>query len=284
MNPGSIRLDGMITFWSAASFYSRSQLKTSLAALGLEPFAPHQSTYDANLRYSLARVFNTGEDLIRSNKGGFCVLREVRGEREQSNDYVSRYTFWLDGPEHNKLMMRPVDQGVGEQVARVFNEFCGLVTHHAVTKMLTALLARLGGVPLRPTGAVYWLPAQAESDWQAISQAVESAAAHGHMAVYLIRHQFDQDSVRAVRDALISEAEAEAERIEREVMSEELGARALETRKASANQVIDKLTDYERLLDTTLQGVKSRLETVLGLASVAALRAAAAQYEEVPSE
>lgn len=274
------RLDGVVTFWSAGSFYHRQVLDEGLTALGLGDLVPNHSTNDANLRYSLNRIFDNTSFMIRPNKGGFNIIEEKKGEKDEPNQFVHRFTFWLDGPEHNQLMMSPLDRGKGMEVTEKYGEFCTYVTQHAVTRSLVAVIGKLQGIPLRPTGGVYWLPADAIPLWEQVGQVVEKAPAYGGANIYQIKHAFDEQAVRAVRDALVEDATAQAARIEKEIMDETLGAKALENRRAEANDIITKLTYYERMLSTTVDQIKDRLDCVQNMAALAALREAAARTGE----
>lgn len=278
IDSSSMRLDGVITFWTKGSFYDFQKLKDGYEALSLGDLAPALSTADANLQYALRKVYDNTGLLVRSSDGGFNIVKEERGEKGTPNRYEVKHAFWLDGVKHNELMMSPPDYDKAKVVAERFNEFCSLVPLGAVTRSLVAVVDKLKGIPLSPTGGFYWLPAAAVDTWSQLGRVIEGASAYGQAVVYLVRHSFDHDAVRAVRDALVADAEAEAKRIEKEVMEDDLGEKALNNRKDQANEIMDKLSLYESILGETLEGIKGHLGSVGEMAAVAAVRAAAAQY------
>lgn len=125
---------------------------------------------------------------------------------------------------------------------------------------------------------MYWIPGHKLDDWTAVARAVEAAADGRPSAVYLLRHRLDADAVRAVRDAVVAEVSAEAQRIRDEVQTGELGGRALETRKAEAAGLRDKVLLYEDLLAVGLAGLHAAVDAAdQATATAALLLGAAAQ-------
>jgi hypothetical protein len=140
----------------------------------------------------------------------------------------------------------------------------------------------LGGTRLRPSGAVYWVPGTKLDDWARVGRAVEAAADGGASAVYLLRHRLDADAVRAVRDAVVTEVQAEAERIQAEVAAGHLGGRALETRQGQAADLRAKVLLYEDLLNVGLAGLHRAVDAADQAAATAALLLSAQSAEPVP--
>jgi hypothetical protein len=148
---------------------------------------------------------------------------------------------------------------------------------------LSAALVRvvdtLGGTRLRPSGAVYWVPGPKLDEWARVGRAVEAAADGGASAVYLLRHRFDADAVRAVRDAVVCEVQSEAERIQAGVAAGQLGGRALETRQELATALREKVLLYEDLLSIGLAGLHRAVDAADQAAATAALLLSAQSSE-----
>ena len=89
--------------------------------------------------------------------------------------------------------------------------------------------------------------------------------------MYVLRHRLDADAVRAVRDAVVAEVQAEADRIRDEVAAGDLGGRALETRKKQAAELRDKVLLYEDLLSVGLPGLHTAVDQADQAAATAAL-------------
>jgi hypothetical protein len=98
--------------------------------------------------------------------------------------------------------------------------------------------------------------------------------------VYVLRHRMDADAVRAVRDAVVAEVQAEATRIHDEVMTGELGGRGLQTRRARAGQLREKISLYEHLLDVGLEGLRAAVDQADQAVAAAVLLASAQAPEE----
>jgi hypothetical protein len=90
----------------------------------------------------------------------------------------------------------------------------------------------------------------------------------------------DADAVRAVRDAVVAEVQAEASRIHDEVLSGELGGRALDTRRSRARELQEKISLYEHLLDVGLEGLHAAVDRADQAAAAAVLLASAQGPEE----
>ena len=122
-----------------------------------------------------------------------------------------------------------------------------------------------------PSGAIYWLPGHRLDEWARIALAVENAADGALSAVYVLRHRLDHDAVRAVRDAVVAEVQAEATRIRDDVLAGELGGRALETRQQQAADLRSKVLLYEELLNVGLKGLHRAIDEADQAAATAAI-------------
>jgi hypothetical protein len=167
-----------------------------------------------------------------------------------------------------------------QAIVDAFNAHLGMLRTAQVSAALVEVLDRLGGTRLRPTGAIYWLPEHRLKDWQAVAKAVEGAGVGRPSAVYILRHQLDEDAIRAVRDAIVAEVSGEALRIDQEVSSGELGERALDHRKAQAEELRKKIQQYEDILGIGLQSLHKAVDQAEQAACKAAILAATVGLQE----
>jgi hypothetical protein len=130
------------------------------------------------------------------------------------------------------------------KVLESYRRQLGLLHATQISAALVKLVESLGGTRLRPSGAVYWLPGDLLDGWQKAAGVFEQAGRGRPSADYLLRHKMDADAVRAVRDAVVAEVQAEAMRIHDEIMTGELGGRALEHRQAQAAELRGKVLLY----------------------------------------
>ena len=122
---------------------------------------------------------------------------------------------------------------------------------------------------------MYWVPGPKLDEWARAAAAVEQAADGRPSAVYVLRHRLDADAVRAVRDAVVAEVQAEATRIRAEVESGELGGRALETRRRQVVELRHKVNLYEDILSVALTGLHDAVDEADQAAATAALLSSA---------
>jgi hypothetical protein len=244
----SMEIGGAVVFWTAAEFTHRPRLQTGFDALGLGSFVPDPRPDSAVLRQALEDVFGNPRTLIRplADRDGFAVVREDRGKLD--NQYSMLLSARMAGSSP------VIEPGVAQanDVQRAFDQHRGRLIASQLSACLVKVVESLGGTRLRPTGAVYWVPGHRIESWCEVARAVESAHDGKPSAVYLLRHRFDAESVRAVRDAVVAEVHNEAARIQEDVLQGDLGGRALETRKKLAQTLRDKVLLYEDLLNVGL--------------------------------
>lgn len=277
MTSNSLKVGGVVTFWSLCEGTSLKALAAGFDALGMAKYVPEPPTDRACLRAALEAAFP--RHLIRplARRDGFTVVHERRGESRNEYDHHVTYTLGADGA--------PVPGGDDADQAAVFEAFFaakGRLDSAAVTGALTAVLAGMSGARLRPRGGIYWLSEGSVSRWSQVAGVVEGAAVTGTNAVYQIRHQMDADAVRAVRDAVIGEIETDLAKLDQEIMSGELGSRALGNRELLCSEMRDKVRLYESLLSTGLASLHEALDKAeLSMAQAAMLAAATAVSEGV---
>jgi hypothetical protein len=262
-------IGGAVTFWSLAAWTDRRRLADALTPLGLEAHVPEPRPAPAALKDALEHTFAGPRVLVRplSGRDGFAVVREERGPagNRYATDLVARVAG--DPPE---LSFDPWDRR-SDAVASAFHAQRGRVPAGQLAAALVAVVASLGGTRLRPNGAVYWVPGNRLDEWSRAARAVESAADGRPSAVYVLRHRLDADAVRAVRDAVVAEVLAEAERVRDEVAAGDLGGRALESRRRQASELRSKVLLYEELLSVGLGGLHRAVDAADQAAATAAL-------------
>jgi hypothetical protein len=244
-----LRVDGAVTFWSLGSSSSLDLLRQGFAAVGpvFEKLAPKERTKTSVLHDALSVVFPKALLRPLEKRDGFAVLQEVRFR----DDVQTTCTHAVAVDEQTGAIdfRRGYDFALYQRVAHEYQAQSLLVKPQQVAISLVACINELAGVSLRPSGGFYWMPDSALPLWNQIVDVVQRA---GKNSVYQITHSFDSDSIRAVRDAILAEAEKEAADILTDVESGKLGERALKTRAADAENLQRKVEEYERLLGEAL--------------------------------
>jgi hypothetical protein len=297
MHESTLSIGGGIIFWSLAEWSSRETLHNALTPLGLGGSTPRPRQASACLREALSEVFSGPRLLIRplSKRDGFVVVKEERGESSNSYSQELLARIQSNGHAHDGNGQANPDNGQSNatvnidfqpqhancsEVLNAFQRQMGLLHREQVSGCLVNLIAGMGGTCLRPTGALYWLPGHKLEEWLPIARAVEQAAFRGKSSVYLLRHPMDAEAVRAIQDAIIAEVQSDAARIHDEVMSGELGERALETRRQQVKELCQKVNLYEDLLNTGLGQLHQVVDKADQAAAAALLLASAVPAEQ----
>jgi len=274
MVESTVRIGGAICFWTCGELTVLQRLKDGLEDLGLGKFAPEPRTAPAALKDALESLYTLPTQLVRplKSKDGFTVVEEGRGV--DVNSYATVATAKID--KSRQISLTPYDYAKAQELAGRFNEQLGLLRPSQVTAALVAILDSLGATRLRPSGAVYWLPAHRLDDWRAVCGVVEGAGKDKPNNVYVLQNVFDDEAVRAVRDAITAEVMTTAARLNAEIRSGDLGERALENRRAEAEELRRKINLYEDLLSLGLEQLHLAVDHAESAAAVAALQLAVA--------
>jgi hypothetical protein len=270
MVEGNLDIGGAVVFWSLADGTDRWQLRSGFAPLGLESFVPDPRPASAVLKEALEEVLGGPRVLVRplAARDGFAVVTEDRGRA--GNSYHTGLVARVSAGDPPELSFDPVDERAARVIGK-YREHEGKVPAAQLSAALVKVVESLGGTRLRPTGAVYWVPGHKLDEWAAVAHAVERAATGRPSAVYVIKHKLDADAVRAVRDAVVGEVRADADRIVAEVSGGDLGGRALDTRRKEAAALRDKVLLYEDLLNVGLAGLHRAIDAADQAAATAAL-------------
>lgn len=265
----NLDVGGAVAFWSLAEWSDRYRLKSGFELLNLDAFTPEPRQPSAALREALEHVLGEPRVLVRplASKDGFAVVREERGlsGNRYATEFVARVTGDLPTPTFDPWDNR------ANLVEEAYRTQVGRVSAAQLSASLVKIVESLGGTRLRPSGAVYWIPGPRLDEWTDVAKAIEAAADGRASAVYVLRHRLDGDAIRAVRDAIVNEVQLEAFRIRDEVLTGELGGRALETRKKEAGELRSKVLLYEELLNVGLQGLHTAVDEADQAAATAAL-------------
>lgn len=268
----TMRHDGAMVYWGLPQFTDRILLDRNLKALGFDLGIEQRSGTSVLQDAILAAHPGTGlivRPLARKVKG-FSVSQEERGLRENKTDFSCSY--WLEGTNE-----RITSHGNDALPFTVTDHFKGLrdtLRSQQVTLFLQAILRQLNAVRLSPkhTTGIYWVPESVLDRWKNVGHAVAGASFEG-ASFYAMGHSYDADGIRAIKDGLIREAEAEADAIGADVMGGKLKVEALNNRVLAAKAMREKVQVYEGLLNETLDGLKAKLDQAEGDAAMAAMLA-----------
>lgn len=287
---------GEIVFWSVGD--------TDLGRLehdfpySIRDYLPKAPTPAAALKSALGSIYADKRCLIRPLEvdGAYAVVEEYATETGVT--YKTRLTAIASG---DPATVRVEGGGgysfEGSDIRDAFLAERAKLPGIAVSKALVKIVVEaFGGVPLRDSGGVYWLPSSASERFARLAFAVEAAGilrdgkapaaalgALGHTPkinpnkVYSVFTPADENTCRAVVDALTAEVSVEVARTGEEVTATgdaALGNRALMTRQSACVDLADKVARYEKIFGVALGDLVSSITTVKAAAMAAALAGA----------
>lgn len=253
---------GFLAFWSLAEFSDRETVLQGFGAADLAAFVPEPLPPVTVLRDALAAVAAGPRTLVRplARRTGWAVVREDRGE--SGNDYT--HLARAEVSEGGRVVLVPGtgwDPPMTDKVLTAYEMQTGKVPAARLSAALVDVVRSLGGVRLRPHGGLYFLAGDRLARWREAADVVEQAG-DGRSRCYVMQQELTVDTVRAVRDAVTAEVEAEAARLSADILSGELGEKALAARTREAAALKRKVGEFERILGVGLAALTATLDRV----------------------
>lgn len=272
MSTVDLQVSGAAVFWNLSAETDRSTLERELDALGLKEFLPEERTAPAALKSALSRVVGGSGVLIRpladSEVNGFVAVKEVKGDTV--NSYETICTARLGTDDQGKQVVVVQGEAVSEgQKLRLQGEFAyqkSVLTQAQVAKALVGIIETpavdggLEGTALRPSGGFYWVPEKFLDRWQQVVGAFERSAVKVSV-LYTLRVIYDNQSVSAVKDAIINEVRSRAKEIEEYAAKDGLGERAYRNRAEAADKLHARVASYEAMLRESLDELHALADT-----------------------
>jgi hypothetical protein len=170
-------------------------------------------------------------------------------------------------------VMTAADDERVEELLKAYDHFLDALTPDDVSAWLIENAQRLGAVTMRDGGGLYYLPPGAMQEWRAIVDVLDRVSSGRHVVSMIPTVRMTRDGAKAILASLTIELEVEVERLRAELISGDLGVRALENRAALTATMLGKVEQYEALLATPMAGVRdmvNNLSTDLVAAKLAA--------------
>lgn len=256
-------ISGGVVFWTLGGGTDFDKLLNSWSVLGHEKHAPDRvSTADA-VKAALVDLYGGRENLVRpaKRKGGYCVVRETAGMMAE-NDYDERVVVQVMSgaqKEAYHLHIRGPD-AEPERIRRAVNDQLDILPSSKVTQGLVAVVRSLGGVPMRETGGIYWIPEYNLAEWEGVARATEQSGPGNQ--VYVARTVLDEEGKRAVLAAIRSDIVTQVEKIKEEIETGGMTSeRALKHRRSVVESLEARVSEYESALDVALTDIRTALAT-----------------------
>ncbi len=252
---------GAFVCWTLAAWTDHKILTDQLSAIGLGGYVPKPPSPQVALHEALKEICASSDRLVRplSEAAAYCVVKEKKVGRR--NEYETERTARIDPDVKDRvsLLFNPYDD-VAKEVHKTFDAMQGRVASSALSTSLVAIVKRLHGTAIRPTGGIYWVPNP--ELFEPIAKAVEASGLTGHHIVYIVGLHVNAQAVRLVKHAIEAEILAESQRLHEEISQADLGKKALENRCDYLSEMEKKVIEYEAILGESLTHLKDSLKTV----------------------
>ena len=256
---------GRITFWDLSGDVDLNAL---VAALGDAVKAPENPTPKVSLHRAVDECARRHDLEVRHRGTG---MWDIVGEPvEDSRQLV--YPI-----ETSARLMTEAD-GIGEEVgvsavgqysSEVFADYSkarGVLATTDIGNWLCDTLTKLGGVPLRDRGGVYFVPQDRVASWERVTTALQTCSLH---RVHRVPAMRSQDAVEAILAAVTADTKKACDTIVGEIGDGSIGKRALETREEKTAELLERLDRYEGLLGTRLDELRAAIEKTRGAVAMA---------------
>ena len=267
-NVTPLGIDGAVIFWSVKKL-EHDPLCSGLAELALHDFQPDPRGTVAILKDALSEVYGGGNYKLNplDTKDGYSITKMTKGHDNTppTFEHVGNVTVTENGSI--TFYSDTISYDEETLIREKYDVASGHITGGQVTNCLIKILIRLGGITLRPSGAVYWLPVEALDEWAKVVKVVEDAAIDGQKSmVHVMQVAFDESSVRAVAEGVISDVDAEADDLIAKITKGIDSGKMKDKTHAKYLQQVDdlrlKVTSYESALGNTMTDLHNKLQEI----------------------
>lgn len=263
-----LNIDGAVIFWSVKKS-EHDALCAGLTELGLHDFQPDPRGTVAILKDALNEVYPGAGYKIDGldTKDGYSITKMVKGHDNTPPKFEHIGNVTVTENESITFYSDSISYDEETLIREKYDVASGHITGGQVTNCLIKILIRLGGITLRPSGAVYWLPVEALDEWNRVVKVVEDAAIEGQTSlVHVMKVSFDESSVRAVAEGVIADVTAEADDLLAKINSGIDSGKMKDTTHKRYLEKTDelrlKVESYEQALGKTMADLHNKLQEI----------------------
>lgn len=261
---------GATIWWRLEGDVDRRQLHQALRDLGYADRIPPTREPEVALRRAAANLRSKRRLLRPVRKGVWAIVEEQVLADKDSLKHWEGPTVSLD--KIGRPSLRNATAEEARIVTDAYQYHLGALTTEDVSSWLIEQAERLGAVALRRGGGIYYMPPSGLTAWGRIISALTSVQM-GHSVYKVPTVKMTADGARAILDSLEEELHSTVDHVGSELITGELGTRALETREAKSRDLLLKVRQFESLLGSKLDGLiglVEKLQTDIVAAKLAA--------------
>lgn len=276
---------GAVVWWELTGNISHPALVRAWEAEGLDPtLLPELPSAKVALTRAVDDLAkeSTARKKHRVSDANWLVYDVVAKEGEKA-EFIEIFDASLNKDKSGPVVevREGADPGLSRQVRdRFFVHQSRLEAQDVGTWLSTKMLSKLQAVSLRNRGGIYFVSRDQVEMFGKIKSALSKVSTH---LVFKMDALKSDEAVEAILHAITTEANTQAEEIEKVLDAGGVGARAYKTQREKAEEMIAKVEAYEKLLDKNLEGFRERLGD-LAASSMEAAMAADAEKQKVREE
>lgn len=264
-----VKLNGAIVYFKLGEDSDHNLVEWGFNKLNLGGYIPNKNTSNAALRSALTKTYGSRRTKIDALDGnrGFAVA-QVSGDvlnDVQTLDYEVKFCVQVPTTSHMIPFQNPktgeiFDPPLAQDCKnRFWEEMDKVPSRNLSSSLVNIIHGPLNGICLKDTGGIYWIPETSVPVWQALSLILEQASSRN--VLYKISSSIDEDSVKAICDALTSAVESELSQINDEIIGGKLKQkRAYESRRNRSVELNDKVKSYRKILGVALEDLSEQCE------------------------
>jgi len=257
---------GATVWWTLSGSIDLDRLRAAWVAEGQdEKELPVPPSPAAALRAAMME-HKARNRIVRPLDGGWAIKDEHMLEDKSDLDYspaVVKAKVTIAG-----TLSMDGDWTLRREIQESYDALLWEIDPARVSSWLSSYVGELGGIALRGTGGIYYLPPWALAKWERLVRVLASAGAR-HI-LYDMPTMKSAGAVRAIIDGLTADLQTALDLLDKE-MSSGLGEKALETRRIRVEEMQVKLERYETLLGSKLEDIRARIGSAQAAVSAAIL-------------
>ncbi len=265
---------GATTWWSLSGEADRTQLEVEAKVRGIGR-KPRLIEPETALGRAVATLRGKRRIIRPIRRGKWAVVEEELDITKEKLRHWEGPTVELD--KVGRAVLTNATPEEAQQVRETYSRGLDILDVNDISDWLLRCVEDLGGIALRKGGGIYYVPPSGMKTWRLVIDALSVVAPA--CSVYCPPTvRMTKDAARALIDSLTTDIEERAESVTADVLSGDLGVRALDNRAERSRELLSKVSEYENLLGTRLE----RLRNVIGKldVDVAAAKLAAEALQE----
>lgn len=267
---------GAIIYWRLSSDTDGTALRNALEDRGIDPeTGPQLPSPTTALTRAMARVCRERGCFPRRHAGAIYAVAQGSDDDRDEPTFEASWGVALDPVGRLTYRNNPSDE-VREAAREAYlKEFHALSTGD-ISSWLLREMEEVHAISLRDTGGVYMVDREGLDQFTTRVEALHEVSS---CRVHLIPAMHSDTAVDAFLDGLISEVNTFVSKTASD-LEDDLGVRAIATRRARIDRMMAKVEKFEGLLGTKLDSLRDELTRLEGVAVAATLAAEAEEDED----